>query len=119
MDRERLDRERSLTGLPRPVDRRLVRRYGKTATARMKLAAAAKALSVLLRRHPKAALDMAAAAAVAAGRVGVRGLTNRLARLDRRDAHEPAPTELPRRLTRSEQRRFLRLLRDQPNLPEM
>ena len=113
-----MDRERSLTGLPRPVDRRLVRRYGKTATARMKLAAAAKALSVLLRRHPKAALDMAAAAAVAAGRVGVRGLTNRVARLDRHP-HRPAPTEPPRRLKRSEQRRFLRLLRDWPNVPEV
>jgi histone H3/H4 len=103
-----------LTGLPRPVDRRLARRYGKSATGRMKLAAAAKALSVLLRRHPKAALDMAAAAALAAGRVGVRGLTDRLGRLDR---GAPVP-EPPRPLSRRERRRFLRLLR-QPNLPEI
>jgi hypothetical protein len=109
-------RDDALTGLPKRVDRRLARRYGKTATGRMKLAAAAKALSVLLRRHPKAALDMAAAAALAAGRVGVRGLTDRLGRLDR-GATTPA-REPPRPLSRRERRRFLRLLR-QPNLPEI
>ena len=59
---------------------------------------------------------MAAAAALAAGRVGVRGLTDRLGRLDREGDRLPEP---PRRLSRGERRRFLRLLRDQPNLPEM
>ena len=109
-----MDREPSLTGLPRPVERRLVRRYGKTATGRMTLAAAVKALSVLVRRHPKAALDMAAAAALKAGRVGVQGLTERLGRLER-----PAAAEPRRPLSRRERRRFLRALRAQPNLPEI
>jgi hypothetical protein len=93
-----------LTGLPAPVERRLVARYGQTSAGRIGLAAAVKALTVLIRKHPRAAVDMAAAAALKASRVGVQGLTERLGRLER--------TEPPRRpLTRREMRRFLKLLR--------
>ncbi len=94
-----------LTGLPGPVERRLVNRYGRTAAGRVGLAAAVKALSVLIRRHPRAAVDMAAAAAVKAGRVGVQGLTDRLGRLER-----PTPPRRP--LSRREVRRFLDVLRE-------
>jgi hypothetical protein len=105
------------TGLPRPVERRLMKRYGSGTARRMGLAAALKALTVLVKRHPRAALDAAAAAAISAGRVGVQGLTERVARLDRGAA--PAARRL-RPLSRAERRQFLRLLReDQPNLPEM
>jgi hypothetical protein len=92
-----------LTGLPAPVERRLVDRYGRTMTGRIGLAAAVKALSVLIRRHPRAALDMTAAAALKAGRVGVQGLTERLGRLER-------PATPRRRLSRREMRRFIELL---------
>jgi hypothetical protein len=102
-----------LTGLPTPIERRLVGRYGRTVAGRAGLAAAIKALSVLIRRHPHAALDMAAAAAVKAGRVGVQSLTERLAPMER-----TRPPSRP--LSRRETRRFLKLLRSgQPNLPEM
>ena len=61
---------------------------------------------MLIRRHPRAAVDMAAAAAVKAGRVGVQGLTDRLGRLER-------PAAPPRRpLSRREVRRFLDVLRE-------
>jgi len=101
-------RRDGLTGLPGPVERRLIDRYGQTARSRIALAAAVKALTVLLKRHPRAALDMAAAAAIQAGRVGVQGITGRLAQLERR---EP-PAVDGRRLSRSELRRFMRMLRD-------
>ena len=44
--------------------------------------AAVKALSVLLKRHPGAALDMAAAAALRASRVGVHTVTERIAKFE-------------------------------------
>jgi len=96
----------NLTGLPAPLERRLIDRYGRTASGRITLAAAAKALSVLLKRHPRAALDMAAAAAVKAGRVGVHTLVERLEHLG-----APRQRTIKRRpLSRPELRRFLRLL---------
>jgi len=99
-------RREALTGLPAPVEKRLINSYGRTARGRISIAAAAKALSVLLRRHPGAALDMAAAAAVKAGRVGVHTLVERLEQLG------PArqPTIKRRLLRRREVRRFLRML---------
>jgi len=101
-------RRDALTGLPGPLERPLIKRYGRTARSRIALAAAAKALTVLLKRHPRAALDMAAAAAIQAGRVGVQGITARLAHLDRRE-----PSEVDRRLlSRREVRHFIRILRD-------
>ncbi len=88
------------------MERRLIDRYGRTASGRITLAAAAKALSVLLKRHPRAALDMAAAAAVKAGRVGVHTVAERLERLA-----TPRQTAMKRRpLSRTEVRLFLRML---------
>jgi hypothetical protein len=100
-------RRHALTGLPGPVERRLLDRYGRTAPSRIALAAAVKALTVLLKRHPRAALDMAAAAAIQAGRVGVQGITERLAHL------EGKPSEVDRpQLSRREVRRFIRMLQE-------
>ena len=73
--REPIPRVRS--GLPRPLERRLMRKYGRTTAGRMKMAAALRALAVLIRRHPRAALDMAGAGLVQAGRVGLQDLTRR------------------------------------------
>jgi hypothetical protein len=93
------------TGLPHALERRLIRRYGRSAGGRMRLAAAVRALVVLVRRHPRAALDMAGAGMVQASRTGVRELTARLGRYDR------SPAAAPRaRLTRREMRAFRRLL---------
>ena len=96
------------SGLPRPLERRLMRKYGRTTAGRMKMAAALRALAVLIGRHPRAALDMAGAGLVQAGRVGVQDLTRRLSRFDRRaeaPEAEPRPT-----LTRRELRRFRKML---------
>jgi hypothetical protein len=106
-------RREPVTGLPRPVERRLMRRYGRSTAGRMGLAAAVKALTVLVKRHPRATLDAAAAAAVSASRVGVQGLTERLGRLER-----AAQAPMRRRLSKREVRAFVRLL-GQPNLPEI
>ena len=101
-------RRGAVTGLPAPVERRLMDRHGRTVPARIALAAAVKALSVLVKRHPGAALDMAAAAAVKAGRVGIHALVERLEPLE---SSEPRTRKL-RRLSRGEVRRFVRMLRD-------
>jgi hypothetical protein len=93
------------SGLPLQVERRLMRHYGRTPAGRIKLAAALRALGVLVRRHPKATLDMLGAGAVQAARVGVQELTHRLSRYDRDEA---APER--RRLTPREWRRFRKLL---------
>jgi len=47
---------------------RLLKRFGGTARARIGAAAGFRAISVLLKKHPDAALDMAGAAALEAGR---------------------------------------------------
>jgi hypothetical protein len=91
------------SGLPRPVERALMRRYGATTAGRMKAAGVMRALVVLLGRHPRAALDMAGAGLLQASRVGVRDLTRRLARYDREAATKP-PARPP--MTRAELRRF-------------
>ena len=93
------------TGLPPALERRLARRYGRSAGRRMRLAAALRAIVVLVRRHPQAVLDMAGAGMIQASRTGVRELTARLSRYDRPQATSPR-----RRLTRREMRQFQRLL---------
>lgn len=109
----------SLTGLPRAVELRVLDRYGGTKARRVGIAAIVKALSVLLRRHPRAALDMAAAAALQAGRAGVQEMTGALRRFERAEP-QARPATRARPLARREVRRFLKLLRrGQPNLPEM
>ena len=109
----------SLTGLPRVVERRVLKRYGGTKARRVGIAATVKALSVLLRKHPRAALDMATAAALQASRAGVREMTGALRRFERPET-EARPATRARPLARREVRRFLKLLRRaQPNLPEM
>jgi hypothetical protein len=93
------------TGLPHALERRLVRHYGRSAGGRMRLAAALRALVVLVRRHPRAALDVAGAGMIQASRTGVRELTARLSRCDRSQAAGLRP-----RLTKREMRKFQRLL---------
>jgi hypothetical protein len=92
-------------GLPRALERRLARRYGQSAGRRVRLAAAVRAIVVLVHRHPRAALDIAGAGIVQASRSSVRELTARLGRYDR-----PQAAKTRRRLTRREMRAFRRLL---------
>lgn len=87
------------------LERRMMRRYGRGPLGRMKVAASFRALSVLLRRHPRAALDMAGSGLVHAARVGLRDLTGRLRRYDR-----PPVNGGRRRPTRAELRRLRRFL---------
>ena len=79
-----------------------VRRH-RSARSRVAREAGLEALKVLLKRHPRAALDVAAAAAVKAGRVSIQTLTERL----RPD--EPSAPKV-RHLTRAEIRQFLKAL---------
>jgi hypothetical protein len=99
-------RRGELTGLPTPIERHLVDRFGRTASARHTLAAAVKALSVLARRHPAAALDMAATAAVKTGRVGVHRLAEKLSL-----PHPDPPVANRQPPSRTEIRRSLRVLK--------
>ena len=75
------------------------------ALSRARHEAALVALRVLVTRHPRAAFDMAAAAALRAGRVGVQTLTERL-----QPREVPQPIPAVRRLTRREVRRFLKAI---------
>jgi len=85
-----------------------MRHYGRTPGGRIKLAAALKALAVLLRRHPRAALDMASAGVIQAGRAGVHELTDRLRRFEPHDE----PRSRPRQpLSRREMRQFRKRLK--------
>jgi hypothetical protein len=93
------------SGLPRPIERRLMRHYGRTPAGRIRLAAALRALGVLVRHHPKAALEALGAGAVQAGRVGVQELTRKLRRYDR-----AGPGRARRPLTRREMRAFREIL---------
>jgi hypothetical protein len=52
------------------LKRLVLKRYGKTAAGRIGAAAVLKALGVLVRRHPKTALEMAGAGLSEAGRAG-------------------------------------------------
>ena len=99
-------------GLPRALERRLARRYGQSAGRRVRLAAALRAIVVLVRRHPRAALDMAGAGIVQASRTSVRELAARLGRYDRSAAARPR-----RPLTRRELRAFRRLLDREAEAP--
>ena len=103
-DRPRLD-----SGLPPPLERQLIRRYGRTPAGRMKLAAALKALAVLVRRHPRAMLDMVGSGAVQAARVGVQEVSARVGRYERDEAAAARPPAR-RPLTRREWRRFRKAL---------
>jgi hypothetical protein len=58
------------THLPRPLERRLLKPYAGSALGRVASGAAARALSVLVRKHPRAALHAVAAGFSAAGRIG-------------------------------------------------
>jgi hypothetical protein len=56
--------------LPQPIERMVLRRYKGSAGSRLGAAVTLRALGVLLRDHPKAALDMAGAGLAQAGRSG-------------------------------------------------
>jgi hypothetical protein len=66
--------------LSRAIKARLLKRFGGTARSRIGASAGLRALSVLLKRHPDAALDMAGAAALDAGRSGLSELKRLLVR---------------------------------------
>ena len=100
---------RAESGLPRPLERAVMRRYGKTTGSKMKTAGMLRALGVLLRRHPKAALDAAGAGVLQAGRVGVQDLTRRLSPFDPA-ARESDPHP---RMSRRELLRFAKALERQ------
>jgi hypothetical protein len=58
------------SGLPRPIERMVLRRYKGSAGSRLGAAVTLRALGVLLRDHPKTALEIAGASLAQAGRSG-------------------------------------------------
>jgi hypothetical protein len=110
----------------RRLERAVVHHYGRSAGKRIGLTALLAAVGVLVRRHPRAALHMAAAGMAGAGRAGLHEL-KQLAPghaddappppLDRRaPADDPSSSaaRLPRpRLSRRERQAFLRFLKQQ------
>lgn len=82
------------SGLPKPVERLLMRPYADSARGRIGASAALRALGVLVRKHPKAAFDMVTAGAAQAGRTGLTEIKGKLF------GRKPAKTsdELPARL---------------------
>lgn len=86
------------SGLPKPLERRLLRAYADTALHRMGAAAVLRALGVLVRKHPGAAFDAARAAIAQAGRVGYGELKHAL--LGRREQPSPESPRLGKRKLR-------------------
>jgi hypothetical protein len=76
-----------------------------SALSRARNEAVLVALRVLVTRHPRAALDMAATAAVRAGRVGVRAVADHLKQIA-----PAAPAVSSPRLTPRQVRRFLKAI---------
>jgi hypothetical protein len=79
--------------LPKPVERRLLRPYADSAVGRIASGGALRALSVLVRKHPKAALHVLASGAAAASRIGWGDLKQKLASLIGREG--PSQTAAP------------------------
>ena len=89
----------AIAHLPEALESRLLKPFAGSAGSRIGASAALKALKVLVRRHPEAALDMAGAAALQAGRAGVSeirkalGKTPRTPGSDRPEEEEDAATK--------------------------
>ena len=75
--REELPDARS--GLPKPLERRLIRPYADTFLHRVGAAAAVRALGVLVRKHPRTALELLGAALAQAGRTGLAEVKRKVA----------------------------------------
>lgn len=58
------------SGLPKSIERRLVAPYADSFLGRISAAASVRALGVLIRKHPKAALHMVGAGLAQAARTG-------------------------------------------------
>ena len=80
------------SGLPRPVERWLLRRHDDTALHRITATAVLRAAGVLLRRHPRAALDVVGAGAMQAGRAALSEVGRVLPGANRLSAGEGTPT---------------------------
>ena len=89
------------SGLPRPLERRLMKRYGRHRRRADQAGRGAQGAGVLVRHHPRAALEMLGAGAIQAGRAGVQELTRKLGAYDR-----PARRNACCPLSRRELRRF-------------
>ena len=85
------------SGLPKPIERTLVRPYADTALHRVGVAAAVRALGVLVRKHPRAAVNMFGAAIVQAGRTGFAEVKKKLTPARKRRPAAPALKRQPAR----------------------
>ena len=66
MDKDKIPDAHS--GLPKPIERRLVSPYSETFLGRIGAAAVVRALGVLVRKHPRAALHIAGAGVLQAAK---------------------------------------------------
>jgi hypothetical protein len=64
------------TGLPRSLERRLLKPYADTLFGRIWSAGALRSVSVLLRRHPRAALHVVGSGVLQAGKAGIEEITH-------------------------------------------
>ena len=76
--------------LPRRIERRLLRRYATSAFGRIGSTAVLRALSVLVRRHPRAALDAASAGFAQAARTTFHEIKQAVV-----PTKKPKPVDLP------------------------
>jgi hypothetical protein len=66
------------TGLPRPLEHLLLKPYADTLFGRIWSAGTLRSISVLVRRYPRAALHVAGAGAVQAGKAGAEEVSHLL-----------------------------------------
>jgi hypothetical protein len=80
------------SGLPKPIERRLVSPYSGTFLGRIGAAAVVRALGVLLRKHPRAALHIVGAGALQAAKATYTETKKTLlSRSQPSAAHQPRP----------------------------
>ncbi|WP_309085300.1 hypothetical protein [Chelativorans sp.] len=85
------------SGLPKPIERRLIRPHAETAAGRVGASAAVRALGVLLRKHPRAALDMFGAALAQAAHAGAGEVKRKFRKKNPADDAPPEPPKLDKR----------------------
>ncbi|WP_254027226.1 hypothetical protein [Mesorhizobium ventifaucium] len=93
--------------MPKFVERRLLQPYSDTILHRVEGAAAVRALGVLIRKHPRTALDMLGSGLAQAGLVGIREIKNKI-----KGEHPQAARAGMPKLTKRQLRRLARTVAD-------
>lgn len=100
------------SGLPKFVERRLLEPYSDTVVHRVEGAAVVRALGVLVRKHPRAGLDMLGSGLAQAGRVGWGEIKRKIKGAPSDTIDGEARGGMRNKLTKRELRRLARALDD-------